>query len=140
MIFRRYSPDQIKLSFNGVPVTGFMDGTFLDVERQEANFTMHTGSLGDVTRTRNLNKTGKVTFTLMQHAPINDLLTTFLVQDEAGDHPPGTLQCKDLTNNMRCHAQHAWIEKAPKVERGKESMGIQWIIDCADLEIAPSLT
>lgn len=140
MSLQRYSPDRVKITFGGVPITGFMDGTFVEVERNEDAYTTHVGSLGDVTRTRNLNKTGKVTITLMQHAPVNDFLQIFLVDDELVETAPDALQVKDLSNGMRCHASQAWIEKAPKIERGKESMGIQWVFACADLEIAPSDT
>lgn len=139
MTFRRYSPDQVKISFGGIAITGYMDGTFVDAERNEDQYTMHVGSLGDVTRTRNLNKTGKVTITLMQHAPINELLQTKLSLDDLADIPPQPLQIKDLSNNMRVHASQAWITKPPKIERAKESAGIQWVFECANLEITTAL-
>lgn len=135
---KRYSPDQVKCSYGGVPITGYMDGTFIDVERHEDAYTTKVGSLGDVTRTRNLNKTGKITITLMQHSPVNDFLNVFLALDDLGDSTPRKIQIKDLTNNMRCSAAEAWITKPPKIERGKESMGIQWVFECARLEIIPS--
>ena len=140
MSFQRYSPDQVKISFSGITVTGFQDGTFVEVERSEDQYTTHVGSLGDVTRTRNLNKTGKITVTLMQHAPINDLLSITLAADALGDTPARSIMVKDLTNGMLCHASNAWIEKTPKIERGKESAGIQWVFACADLEVVPSNT
>ena len=135
----RYSPDQVKITFRGTLITGFMDGTFVECERNEDAYTIHVGSLGDVTRTRNLNKTGKITITLMQHAPINDLLSLFLATDDIGDIVPGALQIKDLTNGMRVHAAEAWIMKPPKIERGKESAGLQWVFECANMEVTPAL-
>ena len=53
---------------------------------------------------------------------------------DLGDIPPGALQVKDLTNGMLCHAAEAWIMKAPKVERAKESGTIQYVFECAKLD------
>lgn len=135
----RYSPDKVKISYGGIALSGYMEGTFVEVERNEDGYTIQAGSLGDITRTRNLNRSGKITVTLMQHAPINDLLQAYLFLDDIGDSAPRKIQIKDLTNGMRCHADEAWISKAPKIERGKESMGIQWVFECSNLEIVTAL-
>lgn len=135
MALQQYSPDRVKVTFAGFPLTGFMDGTFIEVERSEDAYTMQVGSLGDVTRTRNLNLTGKITLTLMQHAPANDFLFSLLITDDIVEQSPKPMQVKDLTNGMHCGASQAWIEKAPKIERGKESGSCQWVFGCADLEI-----
>lgn len=135
----RYSPDQVKITYRGNLITGFAEGTFVECERNEDAYTIQVGSLGDVTRTRNLNKSGRVTITLMAHAPINDLLQVFLSADDIADITPGALQVKDLTNGMRVHAAEAWIMKAPKVERAKESGTIQYVFECANLEFVVAL-
>lgn len=138
MGFTQYSPDRVKVNVGGRIITGFADGTFIEIERNEDAFMTYVGALGDVTRARNMNKTGKITITIMQHAPSNDLLMSLLVADSIGDTLPFEITVKDLTNNMRCHAAEAWISKAPKIERGKEAAGIQWVFECANLEIVPS--
>jgi len=130
----RYSPDAVKITYRGTLITGFAEGTFVECERNEDAYNIQVGSLGDVTRTRNLNKTGRVTITLMQHAPINDFLNVFLAADDLVDTPPGALQVKDLSNGMRVHAAEAWVTKPPKVERAKEAGTIQYVFECADLE------
>lgn len=138
---RRYDPSQVKCAFGGVVISGYQDGTFVEVERNEDQYTVQVGSLGDVTRTRNRNRTGKITITLMQHAPTNDLLESLLVLDETGDllsSAPKPLIIKDLSNGMLCLAPESWITKTPKIERGKESMGVQWVFECAHLQIIVS--
>lgn len=133
--FNNYSPDQVTISFNGINVTGFMDGTFIDVEHEEQAYTKHTGSLGDVTRTRNLNRTGKITITLMSGAPSNDLLQAMYQQDRQFGTGVGAFLVKDLGGNMVCRAAYAWIMKAPKIERAKESSPCVWQLEAADLSI-----
>lgn len=135
MAFKTYNPALVVVSYKGINVTGFMDGTFIEAERDEEAFTKHVGATGDVTRTRNLNESGKVTITLVQTSPTNDLLAAQLSIDEILGIGYGPLQIKDLSGNMVCRALHAWINKAPKVERAKESGSCVWVFDCAKLEI-----
>lgn len=135
--FATYSPDQVIIIFAGARIRGFAKDTFVEVERDEATFMKYTGALGDVCRSRNLNKGGKVTLTLMAVSPTNDDLYGLAALDELDADAFGSLQITDLSGNMKCHAEIAWIEKYPKVERGKESGTVQWTIDCAGIEINP---
>lgn len=135
MDFQTYSPAKVTFSFMGQDITGYQDGTFIDVERAEDSFTKHVGSRGDVTRTQNLNRSGKITLTLMAQSPANDLLQARLQLDEQFGTEFGPLYIKDLSGNMRCRATIAWIMKPPKVERAKESGPCVWVFECADLFI-----
>lgn len=136
--FATYSPDQVIIIFNGLRLRGFAKDTFVEVERDEATYMKYVGALGDVCRTRNLNKGGKVTLTLMAVSPTNDDLYDLAVTDEDIADAFGPLQITDLSGNMKCHAEIAWIEKWPKIERGKESGTVQWVIDCAGIQMNPS--
>ncbi len=130
-----YSPDRVLVVFKGITITGFQDGTFIDIENDEDAFTMHTGSLGDVVRTRNLNRTGKVTMTLMMAALSNDDLMQIHIADLKSGVSTGPFSMVDTSGNTVCVATDAWIKKAPKIERAKESGHCIWVLDCADLEI-----
>lgn len=136
--FHTYSPDRVILTFAGMIINGFAPDTFIEVERDEDGFMKSVGSLGDVARSRNLNRTGKVTVTLMAVAPINTLLSDFALADELDDVGVyGDLQLKDLGGDMVCHADTAWVLKFPKIERGKESGTVQWVFDCGEIEVRP---
>ncbi len=132
---KTYNPARVTVSFKGINLTGFMDSTFIEAERDEETFTKHTGATGDVTRTRNLNKGGKVTITLIQVSTTNDLLADLHESDEIFGISFGSLQIKDLAGNMVCRADEAWIQKAPKMERAKESGSVVWVFDCAAIDI-----
>jgi hypothetical protein len=135
--FTNYVADKVILTFNNLIINGFAKDTFIEVERDENIFTKYTGALGDVCRSKSLNKGGKVTITLMDAAPINDLLYQFCALDEFDSDSYGTLQIDDLNGKTRCHAEIAWVMKWPKVTRGAELGTIQWEFDCAGLEIIP---
>ncbi len=137
-LLTNYHPDKVILSFKGINITGYAEGTFIEVERAEDAFMEYVGSLGEVCRTRNLNRLGTVTLTLMATSAVNDALTAIAVQDEDGSIiETGALQLKDGNGNMKCDAPEAWIKKMPKVERAKESGTVQWVITCASLTIKP---
>ncbi len=135
MDFRNYDPSNVSFTFQGQTITGYQDGTFIDAEREESGFTKHVGSRGDVTRTRNLNRTGKVTLTLMAAAPSNDVLQSIADTDEQFGLGTGTLQIMDHNGTMEFHASIAWIMKQPKIDRAKETGATVWVFECADITL-----
>ena len=133
--FNSYSPDRVVIAFQGVNIVGFAEGTFVEVEREEDEFTKKVGSLGDVTRVHNLNRSGKITITLMQGSPINDLLAGIQIDDGESATGVGSLLIKDLSGSMLCHAANTWIMKHPKIELGKEAGNVVWVFECADIDV-----
>ncbi len=135
MSLTNYHTDQVILIWNDIHINGFANDTFIEVERNEDGFTTYVGSLGDVCRTRNLNRTGKVTVTLMASAPVNDTLAALAQDDEDSGLDYAPIQLKDLNGNMRADGAEAWIVKRPKIERAKESGTIQWVFEVAVLNM-----
>lgn len=137
MTLYNYDPSRVSVTFGDINITGFMDGTFIEAERNEDGFTTHVGSTGDVARVRNLNRTGKITITLMAQATTNNFLQAVVRTGEqfgVGDVLP--LLIKDLNSNTFCRANQAWIKKSPKVERAKEAGPCQWEFECAEIWIS----
>lgn len=130
-----YSPDEVMCSFLTVIVSGYADGTFIEVERNEDGFTEYVGSGGEVCHTRSLNKTAKVTLTLMQTSPINDLLSAIAIQDEFDGSAYGPFMVSNLNGDTLCQAAECRIAKMPKMERGKDSGTVVWTFMAANMEI-----
>lgn len=130
-----YHTDKVHLVWNGILIQGYAKDTFIEVERNEDSFTTYVGSLGDVCRTKNLNRTGKITVTLMASAPVNDLLSARCNLDEDTGLEYGPIQVTDLSSTMRCDGAEAWIMKRPKVERAQESGTVQWVFEVAHLNL-----
>lgn len=135
-MFKNYDPGRIAGSWKGIPFLGFMDGTFVNAERNEDAFSMSVGAQGDVTRVRSRNRTGLVTITLQAASPTNDLLTAQAQLDELSGVSYGPLQIEDLNGNTLLLASVAWIKKAPAVEFGTEAGSREWVFECADLEMS----
>lgn len=137
--FESYNPGRVTFSFKGANIAGYQDGTFIDAERSADSFKKHVGSLGDVTRTVDLDKSGKVTLTLLAQSPSNDILQAFIDADEASPGAGiGSLQILDHSGFMECHADIAWIMKRPKIDRAKEAGSVVWVFECAAIEINAS--
>jgi hypothetical protein len=143
--YRQYDPSDIIVSIGsnvgsdnnvGSDITGFVDGTFVEIERAEDSFKKHVGATGDVTRTKLNDRSAKITLTLMAESTSNDDLAGMLLIDETDGSATFSIQIKDVAGNMYCHAENAWIMKAPKIERGgKDAAHTVWVIECASLEI-----
>jgi hypothetical protein len=134
-IFRNYSPDDVKCAFFGITITGFAEGTFIEIEREVDTFTKKVGALGDVARSRSLNKSGKITITVMDAHPINDLLATVISDDEFDGSQAGPFTMKDLFGNTEVRATNAWCMKVPKVTRAQASGNVVYVFEAASLFI-----
>ena len=139
-ILTAYSPDLVIVSFNGITINGYADGTFIELERNEHVFSEKVGSLGDVVRSKNKNKSGKATITLLAQAPVNDLLQSLVIEDEDSDDPIGDqligpFLVKDLAGLTVCETHTAWISHHPKFERAKESGHVVWQFAFANLKV-----
>jgi hypothetical protein len=133
MSLTNYHIDKVILIWNNIPINGYAGDTFIEVERNEDGFTTYVGSLGDVCRTKNLNRTGKITVTLMATAPVNDVLALAAQADEDSGLEFGPILIKDLSGFLEVSGAEAWVSKRPKIERAKESGTIQWVFEVAEM-------
>ena len=135
--FKNYDPGKVFVSFQGIQVTGYAEGTFVSVERAEDAFEMAVGSGGDVTRVRNRNRCGSVTVTLMAESPTNDLLTAVAKSDELFGDGYGAVMVKDGNGTSIYAASTAWIRKMPTSEYADGASTREWTFDCAELDMNP---
>mgnify|MGYP001589919823 CR=1 FL=1 len=134
-ILTNYSPDFVDVIFNGITITGFADGTFIEVEREVDTFTKKVGSLGDVARTKSLNKSGKITITVMDTHPVNDALATVISNDEQDAQSFGAFSMKDRSSNTEVRATEAWCMRVPKVTRAQATANVVYVFEAASIFI-----
>ncbi len=80
-IGKTYDPQLMSMVVGGLPIVGIADGTFIKAERNEDAFKQYIGTDGEAVRARQLNISGKITFTLKQTSPSNDNLSGLLDTD-----------------------------------------------------------
>src|SRR5712672_3130329 len=98
--FHNNDPSQVSFTFGNLKIQGFAKGTFIEVERDEDGFKAEAGSLGDVTRTRNLNIMGIITVTLMTQSVYNTYLTLLAAEDEQFGTGFRTAQAIDHSSDL----------------------------------------
>jgi len=131
---RTYDPKKVVLSFGGIPISGYADGTFINVARESDSFTKTSGADGVVSRAKSNDKSGMVTVTLAQTSPSNDILSSIAQLDEKLNTGVLPLICKDNSGRSLFAANNAWIRKPADAPFGKEIDNREWTIDCENLE------
>lgn len=147
-MLRKYNPKKITGSFSGkigtrefaVQFIGYMDGTFMEAEYDEAQVTKHSGAHGDYTAVLNPNKGATCTVTFIQGSPVNDDLSNLVPDADLDFFPVGVLSFVDLNGTTAVKSPQAWIQKTAKVEFGKDVSGRAWTFDltAADIHVGGS--
>jgi len=128
-VVRTYNAAKIMVIFNGVPLTGYADGTFVGIEMQNDGITTQVGADGEIARAVNSDRRCTVTVTLQQTSISNDFLSTMFSTDilTCGGLM-GPILVQDLCGETLFAASSAWIVKPATAEFGKEITTRAWAI------------
>lgn len=132
---KTYDPKQVAVTVGGKILSGFADGTFIKVERNEQAFNQKVGVDGEGTRAKSNNKSGKVTITLMQSSSSNDDLSAFAAADELSNTGAVPLSVRDQSGRTVVAALTAWVQKIADAEFAKEVMTRVWVFESDELNI-----
>lgn len=129
-----YDSKGVVVVFNFQPVLGFQRGTFVSVEYNNDAFSLQVGIDG-ATRSKSNDNSGRVTVTLQQGSPSNDMLSQIHELDKRSPTGSGVkpLMVKDLTGRALHSAATAWIVKAPTAEYADESGAREWVFETDNL-------
>jgi hypothetical protein len=116
-------------------MSGFSDGTFLEVDRNEPTWNTVVGADGLVTRGKTNNFTGTVTLTLKQSSPSNDILSGLMAIDEATNRGVFPILIKDLSGDSIYFGGRCWVTQYANSTFGKDISDRQWtlMMDEADI-------
>ena len=135
MSVRTYDPKQVICTIGGVPISGYTEGTFIEVARNEPTWSMIVGSDGLVTRSKTNNFSGTLTITLKQSSPSNDVLSGFLALDEATNSGIVPVLVKDISGNSIYFSARAWINQYPNSTFGKDITDRTWTLSMDEADI-----
>lgn len=135
MSLKVYDAKAVAMIFAGIPISGLADGTFVSIEQNEDSFGLTVGTDGEACRSKTNNRSGKVTFTLLQSSATNDLLSAVHLLDIATPNGDGIgpLLIKDGTGRTLVEAQKAWIVKPPTAEFAREASSREWVVESDNL-------
>lgn len=116
-------------------MSGFSDGTFLEIDRNEPTWNVVVGADGLVTRGKTNNFSGTMTLTLKQSSPSNDVLSGFMALDEATNNGVFVVLVKDLSGNSIYFSAQGWVTQYANSTFDKNITDRQWVITLAEADI-----
>ena len=126
---RTWDAKQLIVVFGAIKFTGFAEGTIVAIERNGEAFEKVRGADGGIDRVNKNANDFQITVTLKQTSPTNDLLTTALIADQAGNLGVFPIAIKDLGGTTLFASTQAWISKDPD-DDFSDSMGSrEWVFD-----------
>lgn len=131
---KTYAPDKVSVVFGGAIMSGYAEDSFVKVEVATEAFTKHVGADGEVSRTRNTDKSGTITLKLKQTSDSNDVLSAFYNADITTLQGYLPVIVKDNVGRTLAAGSSSWIQKLPEAEFGKEIGDREWVIEVADLQ------
>jgi len=126
---KTYAAKKVQLVFKGIPITGFMEDSFIEVDRNSDSFTLMVGADGEGARAASADKSAKITIRLLQTSASNDVLTASVISDELTNVGSGPLMIKDGSGRSLDSAAEAWVTKPAKKVYSKGIEGREWVLE-----------
>jgi hypothetical protein len=129
-----YSPKDVNASFQGVAITGFAEDSMIRIKRNEDVLTETVGARGELSLTKNANKTGEIEIELMMTSTTNLKFAALLAITEAGGPIlVGQLIIQEPSGSNLTLANNAYLKKVPDIELAKDQTSRVWTFGCENL-------
>lgn len=111
MTIRTYDSKQVVITIGSHVVTGYADDTFVSIE-ENGDGTDHTiGANGEMARSMSQDRTCKVTLTLQQTSPSNDVLSSLVDADRLSGNGLFAVSIADLRGSTVLTDSNSFIAK-----------------------------
>lgn len=128
-----YDPNSVSIIVGGKIVSGYADGSFVKLSRNEQAFNLKIGADGTGTRVKSNNKSGKLEITLQQSSASNDDLSAIAGADELSNTGVVPLLVRDASGRTLATALTAWVQKLPDTEFAHETTNRAWVLETDQL-------
>jgi hypothetical protein len=122
-----YDPQKVIITFGGTPLSGYAEGTFVEVAQASKLYTRKVGADGKVVRSKSANNCHDVTLTLLQSSLSNNYLSTQNQIDRATGHNTLPLTITDLNGATLLFWPQAWVEEPDSWGYGAEVTDRAWV-------------
>ena len=131
---RTYDPNQYDVIFGGHRLSGFAEGTFVQITPETPGFSDKAGVDGEVSRARKHDRRATCTVSLMQTSESNEVLSAAYEADRRSPNGSGVTSFRivDKAGTTVFEASQAWIQAEPDVTLSDEPEGRDWEIRLAD--------
>ena len=110
-----YDPNRVALIVRSVPIIGFGDGSSITVTADSDNYSTQYGTTGLYVRSKQLQKGGVVTFSLLPNSPSNIFLSNLLIEDETLNTGVSNILIKDGSNAGTLVTGVGWVNRKPDI-------------------------
>lgn len=135
MVLRTYNPAEVTVAIGGAIMSGYTDGTFVEIARNSPSWITAVGADGTVTRGKSNDRSGSLTLTLKQSSPSNDILSGILIADELSNRGVFPVLVKDLSGTSIFFSAQAYINTFATASYGKDIADRTWTITLADVDM-----
>jgi len=130
-----YDPKKVIMTLGGVPITGYADGTFVQIDPNGDAFTKKVGADGEVVREKSNDNTHTIQITLLQSSDSNRYLQTVFKADKLTGRGMLPLSFTDLNTMEAKFWPQAWISIEPATGRAKETTDVQWTLQTGQIAV-----
>ena len=121
-----YMPEEVTILLAGIPVSGFIQGSFISVDKDVKPFTSKRTADGTVSRMYNNDQTYTITLTLYSGSDSNQLLTRLWQLDEITQRGKFPLMIKDGSGSDLFFSTTTWIEGIPSLVKSNQYEPRAW--------------
>lgn len=127
-----YCPDIVDVLVAGfIKVDGFVDGTFVQIDKDEMPYSSIRMPDGTVARKYNNSQTYTITITLHSAADANNLFTKLWQIDELTQKGKFPILVKDQSGSDLLFSTESWIEGIPSLTKSNAIDSRVWVIKSA---------
>ena len=124
------------LLVNGLEITGFDEGDdVISLARLNDSAAHSVGTDGEMTISISADRSGTVTFRLIQTSDSNKFLSALITAQENGAFVPIFVQFKDTKGNDLGSGTQGYITKPADMTRGTNAQPQEWVIVAERLDL-----
>lgn len=129
MAIFNYCPDEVNVLLAGfINISGFVDGTFVNISKDVVPFSSVRTADGTVARMYNNDQTYTVTLTLHCGSNSNELLTKLWQLDEITQRGKFPLLVKDFSGSDLFFSTTTWVEGVPDITKSNGVDSRVWVL------------
>jgi hypothetical protein len=123
-----YIPEEVVFLVYGIPLSGFVDGTFIEITKDVNPYTSTVTADGTVSRRYNNSQMYTISFTIHNGSVSNDILTKLWQLDEITQRGKFPLLMKDGSGTDLFFSTTTWVETPPSIVKSNGIDGRTWTL------------
>lgn len=131
-----YSPEDVTILLAGIiPVEGYVDGTFVSIQKDMQPFTSANTADGTMSRLHRPSANYSLRLGLLATSPTNDILSKLMQIDEITKMGKFPILIKDQLGTSFFFSATSWIEAPAHLTYSTDGGERDWLIRCSQASI-----